>query len=166
MSLEQSHLCEFQVNRNQNANDFCTCQKYEICGFLHKTTNSVTKMTFFLHKGISKKSFSGCRYYKWNLKPTISPIFHFYWVNDGWVSGLLCKILIMYTILPSLNLKKIFLNLELHNPTKTSHHITASSGMCFSKNFSCPWPFNAKVLVSPEIFQVVFSQSSYGHPCF
>ena len=127
----------------------------------------VAKIIFFVQGGISKKKiFLVDRYEKWNFRIKISPIFHFYWVIDGWISGLLCKILIMYTIVSSLNLKKIFLDLELHNLTKISHHITASSGMCFSKIFSCPWPFNAKVLVSPEIFQVVFSQSSYGHPCF
>ena len=113
----------------------------------------------------NKKIFLVDRYEKWNFGIKISPILHFYWVIDGWISGLKCKILIMYTTVSSLNLKKTFLDLELHNLTKTSHHITASSGMCFSKNSSCPWPFNAKVLVSPKIFQVVFSQSSYGHPC-
>ena len=115
---------------------------------------------YFIERWIFAQNYNG----KWNFKPKISPIFHFYWVIDGWISGLKCKILIMYTTVSSLNLKKTFLDLELHNLTKTSHHITASSGMCFSKNSSCPWPFNAKVLVSPKIFQVVFSQSSYGHP--
>ena len=49
-----------------------------------QNTNSVTKMTFFPHKRISKK-----KYDVWNFKPKSSPIFHFELVNEGWIIAIL-----------------------------------------------------------------------------
>ena len=52
--------------------------------------NSVTKMTLFAHGGISKKNLYGlCTYDVWKFKPKISSIFHFEYVNEVWISGVL-----------------------------------------------------------------------------
>ena len=51
-----------------------------------KGTYSVTKITTFAHGGISKKVLW---HNKWKFKPKISPIFHFEYVNEVWISGVL-----------------------------------------------------------------------------
>ena len=58
---------------------------------MHKSTNSLTKMTFFAHGVLSKKNLCGVYSYdKWNFEPKISSLFHFGRVNDGWVSHIFC----------------------------------------------------------------------------
>ena len=53
--------------------------------------NSVIKITSFSHGGISIKLFGMHvhTYHEQNFKPQISPIFHFEYVNEVWISGLL-----------------------------------------------------------------------------
>ena len=43
-----------------------------------KSTNSVIKMAWCPHEGISKKTYD-----KWNFKPEVSSIFHFDRESDG-----------------------------------------------------------------------------------
>ena len=61
----------------------------EMLGFRSKNTNSVIKMTFFAHGGISKIFCDLCTYNKWNFKPQISSIFNFEYKNEVWINGVL-----------------------------------------------------------------------------
>ena len=56
---------------------------------MHKTTNSVTKLSSLSMEGSQKQIVMDVDMLDKKSKPKISSIAHFYRVNDGWVSGLL-----------------------------------------------------------------------------
>ena len=90
------HLCFYSICHNFF--EFLSCGKpfsdphiYFIkVKIFTRMKNSVTKMTCFRHVGISKKNC--CEWmsmHLWNFKPKILSIFHFWLINDGWISGIL-----------------------------------------------------------------------------
>ena len=56
--------------------DFC-----QNCKFSNKYYH------FCAQRNFKQKNCDACSYNKWNLKPQISPIFHFEYVNPVWISG-------------------------------------------------------------------------------
>ena len=56
--------------------DFC-----QNCKFSNKNYH------FCAQRNFKQKNCDACSYNKWNLKPQISPIFHFEYVNPVWISG-------------------------------------------------------------------------------
>ena len=59
-----------------------------------KIANTVIKMAFFAHGGISIKLFVvyvQCTYHWWNFKSLILHIFLFGYVNEVWISGVLAQ---------------------------------------------------------------------------
>ena len=68
-------------------------------------------------EGFQKKNCGVCTHDKWNFKPTISPIFHFELVNEGWIIDILCVnafsiLFIWQTEFVCLKIIKIILKLD------------------------------------------------------